>query len=415
MPRLRKKPKCFEHPLPGQDYVSDIMDESPLNRLYGGPPARHLESVETEVLEVEEENEAPGVEPEEDQENEAPGVEHEEDEENEAPEVEHEEDEASVAVGIQDHQKHVAPPEVEQEPSGDELELSDEEDNEVSEFVFEDDPIPEPDAAQSYCRNKYNAYEFAIPHPMLFLAVLIAMAAVLPSIKLMSSVLSTPTTSQVVKPNLPPCFMTYPEEPTSEGTSTLYEWCDQSKDILPCPEGGLCSNGQLQSCKESYHLVSNAGNQCILSSASNETLAYIKQVLSERTSEHYCSLAGSSVQFSPIDTSPPFFDMARLIDVGSQNDVQDLLLSSNDFVFDNQNGTKRVGLEETIAWSIIPLTCRLRIYHVQVMDSVEEPVLYAFKTIPTFVWFSIKTCPLISIAVVVLLLAAFFAKRKAPI
>jgi hypothetical protein len=75
----------------------------------------------------------------------------------------------------------------------------------------------------------------------------------------------------------------------------LVPHCADSQTVfLPCPKGAWCAGGALERCnRDSRHFeVSAAGDQCVLSAASNATIQEFEQKLTEWTVQDGCTREG---------------------------------------------------------------------------------------------------------------------------
>lgn len=176
--------------------------------------------------------------------------------------------------------------------------------------------------------------------------------------------------------------------------------CANTNERQPCPTGGICTNGRLQACNESFRLISGSRDECVLSDASKMILAQVKQLLQEWTSAHYCSIP-AKLRYQSIDAkSAPCFDIA-LLDGGSR-EVHDIILASPstmDIVYDDDHSC--IGFVNSKALSVVPYKCRFRLGVILFMERHEERALETPKKLWNGLWFTVKFNPLESMAVVV--------------
>jgi hypothetical protein len=253
-----------------------------------------------------------------------------------------------------------------------------------------------------------------IPMALAVIASLVAAVALHQNATLVETLMSLPrsaaSTQSVELPSIPACFMTFPQESDEhvhvKETMTApyhHDRCDESKDLLPCPQGGTCSKGLLHSCKGPHYVVSDTQTQCLLSSTANETIECILQVLSKMTADYYCSLTVTSRNADTIYKSPPQFHGSKIIPNSTTHDPSLLQLFDNIIMYNNQ--TLEIGLQETIAWSVVPWTCRLSVSLARIMQSADNLVLYPFR-VYTWVWWHIKQNPLQAVGGFVAIVAA---------
>lgn len=395
MSRQSRPPRRFEHPTKGGAYQSDVLSESPLLRMREGifeyPTAEPIVLYDSSSSLDEEANEEEAVNNDGDDDH-SDSTDEEEEEEEEQEEEEDMNDELMDVAQVEDEdtdglgEDPPAAPEMQEQPQEDN---HDDEEEEVEEELLH--PDVNPDDVES-CDIQYHHEQFfgrSIVRSLLLIVPVLLVVFSAVGIGTTQSPLTEPSdsTGPILKPNLPPCFLSYPvinDADTQNDESMTNVWCDESKEWAPCPTGGTCSHGKLSLCNDLYRFVSDDGYQCLLTSEANATLAQAATILNQWTAQHYCSLRGKGFHLI-MDTSPPSFDIYSL--VGTLKELHHLLVNSNMFVFDN--GHTRIGLDENKAWSVVPLVCRLRIALIQFMEYVEDPVLQA----PNIVWFTIKMDP----------------------
>ena len=131
------------------------------------------------------------------------------------------------------------------------------------------------------------------------------------------------TMSATTHPIPPPCFLSDPPEDEGQALGD----CDRSKGRVTCPDGGFCSSGELRSCNEVHHEVSEGRDQCVLSTSANVTLADVEVLVAGWTVEYFCKIQGCSHAIRREGTSTPFFDLSL---IQSKVDVSESLLSMSD-------------------------------------------------------------------------------------
>ena len=253
----------------------------------------------------------------------------------------------------------------------------------------------------------FNACRVGSKHWLFLATVLVAIWTASPAT--WREAAPTKSSGPLLKQNLPPCFISFPtKDEDKEESPHFYDWCDESKDTVPCPFGGTCSNGQLITCDDSYERrFSKTGDQCILSAVSKEMLMITNAVkkLAELTAGHFCSIRAGGIN-TAIDTSPKLFDISVLI--GTSPALYDLLLSSDAFIFEiNEDGSTMIGLSEKMTRR--PFRCRYRIAHTRFMEYIEPHVRYT----SFFIWFLIKSSPFLPpfIGVVVAFMAMIWRRH----
>jgi hypothetical protein len=108
---------------------------------------------------------------------------------------------------------------------------------------------------------------------------------------------------------LPPCFVDslslndIPETPNE---------CDVTLDRIPCPDFGLCAGGRLISCRVKHFEVSPEGRSCILTKASNDTLARVEALLVNWTVADYCHLSGNDFAHSLQQSKAALFPLSKV-------------------------------------------------------------------------------------------------------
>ena len=210
-----------------------------------------------------------------------------------------------------------------------------------------------------------------------------------------------------VELRMPPCFISNPFE-----EDQVFEKCDRAVGEIYCPDGGVCSRGQLKSCVDPFYEVSERRDECVVSGATNETLAKVEALLAEWTVKHTCSLAGCAHAINNPENRAPFFDVAL---VKEEIDVPESLLSLSDsFVILSGSGESMIGLTDDYLDNrlVVPLWC----YFGLLLFSTFEFVVSSFVVIGTWVTaFALNitmTYPLASVACFLTLWAIFAIRNR---
>ena len=109
------------------------------------------------------------------------------------------------------------------------------------------------------------------------------------------------------------------------------------------------------------------------------------------------------------------FTFPRLCKISNNDDASLFQLLDTILLFITMR-LMEIGLHETMAWSVVPWTCRLGISIARGMESIEKVVLVpAFQKVPglcAVVWSFIKQNPLISIAAIIVVVMFVFKKFR---
>ena len=186
------------------------------------------------------------------------------------------------------------------------------------------------------------------------------------------------TSNETTPPShaLPPCFLSNPPEDEEQALGK----CDLSKGRVPCPDGGFCSGGELRSCNEVHHEVSEGRDQCVLSTSANVTLAEVEVLVAGWTVEHFCQIQGCSHAIRREGTSTPFFDLSL---IQSKVDVSQSLLSMSDaFVLvSGKGGGVVVGFTDAYVKHtlVIPFWCDFAVMLVSFLDWMIRGMMSALQ------------------------------------
>jgi hypothetical protein len=212
--------------------------------------------------------------------------------------------------------------------------------------------------------------------------------------------------SESLQPVKPPCFLADPDQ-----AAALFN-CDKSKGILPCPQGGVCSGGELKSCVDPRMTVAETRDRCVLSAETNETLAKVEALLSEWTVEQTCSLAGAVHSIKNPDSRAPFFDVSL---VQEQIDVSyDTLALSDSFALVSGSGESLIGLADDYMDNelVVPLWCYCGLWAFTVAETILGMVLFVATLVTEVLWNMTVAFPLISVSLVLILWAAYAIRKN---
>lgn len=212
----------------------------------------------------------------------------------------------------------------------------------------------------------------------LIIPVVVAIGAYFAFLHPGSGALKSVKPSEPVKP---PCFLSDPDK-----AQALFN-CDRDKGILHCPEGGVCSRGQLTSCIDPYMAVAETLDQCVPSSETNATLADVEALLTEWTVEQTCSLAGAAHPINSPDTRAPFFDVSL---IKEQLDVDESMLSLSDsFVVVSGNDESLIGFTDDYVDNklVVPFWCYCGLLAFGTLEMILSIMFYV-GTLVTEVFFN---------------------------
>lgn len=212
--------------------------------------------------------------------------------------------------------------------------------------------------------------------------------------------------TESLEPVKPPCFLSDPNQ-----AAALFK-CDQSKGILPCPQGGVCSRGQLKSCIDPRMAVAETLDRCVLSAETNETLAKVEALLSEWTIEQTCSLTGAAHPINNPDSRAPFFDVSL---VQEQIDVSyDILALSDSFTLVSGSGESLIGLTDDYVDSklIVPFWCYCGLLAFASLETILGMVLYVATLVTEVFWNMTVAFPLVSVSLFLILWIAYAIRKK---
>lgn len=138
------------------------------------------------------------------------------------------------------------------------------------------------------------------------------------------------------------------------------EWCDRRSLWKPCPVGGVCKGGRLESCIKEYHRVSDAEDKCVWTEQARLMIEQAEVELYKRSEKHFCSRGTTAVSCAPIDLSPPSIKLSDLI--GDSKEFEFVLKAAEEhFVIDQDENIRLLNIS-------LPLYCQLHIFVVQWLD-----------------------------------------------
>jgi hypothetical protein len=248
--------------------------------------------------------------------------------------------------------------------------------------------------------------------PFFLLSVIVAVASTMAFINVEEAFIVGLNKSVHKEPGLPPCFHSHPQEEDEEVGN-----CDRFKGWKPCPDRGLCSGGELRSCETVYHDVSKSLDHCILSAASNETLAKVEKVLAGWTVEQTCKLEGCAHALKNPDSIAPFFDISVVTDAVnvSESALRVLISYWSDViqVGSGKDGEFIVGLTDDYVEHklVVPTLCYMGLWLVWFMELVVTSFLGATHWASGWALILTIRFPLVTI-MVVLILYGIYAFRK---
>jgi hypothetical protein len=272
-------------------------------------------------------------------------------------------------------------------------------------------PIEQDDEVKESERSNLSRW-LTIGVPFFLLSAIVAVASSMAFINVEEAFILGLNHSVHKEPGLPPCFHSHPPEEDEELGN-----CDRSKRWKPCPDMGVCSGGELRSCAGLYHDISESLDQCILSAASNETLAKVEEVLAGWTVEHTCKLFGCDHALKNPDAIAPFFDISVVTDAVnvSESTLRVLLYHWSDDiqVLSVKDGEFIVGLTDDYVEHklVVPTLCYLGFWLVWFMDLMVKSFLGAAHWATGWALTLTMAYPFATV-MTVLTLWAVFALRK---
>lgn len=126
-----------------------------------------------------------------------------------------------------------------------------------------------------------------------------------------------------------PCFADYPvrnnvefeDEDDSVGVVLPSHCKGGDVERTPCPVGGHCAGGHLQSCYDSHYQVSESDSACVLSEASQRSMEALTDLLEKYSAQQICGAGGGKAGKNPfyvqrdVETNRPLFLYQSLTDV----------------------------------------------------------------------------------------------------
>jgi hypothetical protein len=168
-----------------------------------------------------------------------------------------------------------------------------------------------------------------------------------------------------------PCFIDNDtseskEETTHEYTSDRLK-CDTTIAKKNCPDGALCRNGVLHSCLDQLESVAISGDGCVLSDATNATLARVEEILTKWTVQHTCALQGCQFATVSANAKGPLFS---LIDLDA--DEATLAKSHKLMIIKDEDGIALVGLSDHYMDNelFLPWMCWLSLLFLQLVQAI---------------------------------------------
>jgi hypothetical protein len=201
-----------------------------------------------------------------------------------------------------------------------------------------------------------------------------------------------------------PCFIdNYTLESNAENTneSSLDGLkCDPTIAKTNCPAGALCMNGVLHSCLDPLESVAVSGDGCVLSDATNATLARVEAILTEWTVQHTCGFQGCEFAKMSAHAKGPLFS---LIDV--EADEAFLVKSHKLMVVKDEDGATLVGFSDYYMENelVLPWMCWLSLLFLQLVQAISALTFGLLRISGGMVWSIGMAYPLVSIICLVAL------------